>query len=215
MLSIWGLDPVDTNSKTFSKDSAAQGLQIFDLTDMAWKTEYDAKAGPYKTPQVVKDWYQQKRATCILGIYSANIPCSGTSSVTWNDPDLQSYFSAGLSASASPPTSTNPNRNHVGAIAGGVIGGIAVLCLLATLAYWLVLRRRVRRQPTNESHSESQSDLQLKEVDLSRSTGPEMSDDDTRYEADGGHAAWEADGHSRVELDSGQHRPELASPVIP
>ena len=60
MLSIGGVNPLDVNSKTMSSDTATQGLQIFDMTAMKWSNKYDAKAAPYVTPQVVKDWYQQK-----------------------------------------------------------------------------------------------------------------------------------------------------------
>ena len=55
MLSIGGVNPLDT--KTTSQDSAMHGLQIFDLTEMQWNDQYDAKAARYSTPQVVKDWY--------------------------------------------------------------------------------------------------------------------------------------------------------------
>ena len=60
MLSIGGRNPLDVNSNTISTDSATHGLQIFDMTKMRWSSKYDAEAAPYTTPQVVKDWYQQK-----------------------------------------------------------------------------------------------------------------------------------------------------------
>ena len=60
MLSIGGLNPLDQNTGTYSVDPMAQGLQIFDMTEMTWSSSYDAQAAPYTSPQVVKDWYQQK-----------------------------------------------------------------------------------------------------------------------------------------------------------
>lgn len=60
MLSVGGNNPLDANSETTSKDPMAQGLQIFDLSDMTWSSSYDAHAAPYTTPQVVKDWYNKQ-----------------------------------------------------------------------------------------------------------------------------------------------------------
>lgn len=60
MLSIGGLDPNDANLGSTSKDPIAQGLQIFDLTEMRWTSGYDAGAAPYQSPKVVKDWYNAK-----------------------------------------------------------------------------------------------------------------------------------------------------------
>ena len=37
-------------------DSWAQGLGVFDLTDLEWKASYDASGRTYQTPQVVKDY---------------------------------------------------------------------------------------------------------------------------------------------------------------
>lgn len=36
-----------------------QGFGVFDLTDMEWKSSYDADAGPYVTPDSVKSYTQQ------------------------------------------------------------------------------------------------------------------------------------------------------------
>ena len=48
MLSSGGLTPLDVNAKvTRPQGPMAQGLQIFDLTEMAWNSRYDANAAPY------------------------------------------------------------------------------------------------------------------------------------------------------------------------
>ena len=60
MLSIGGIDPNDANLGVISKDPIAQGLQVFDLTDMKWTSTYNAGAAPYQSPKVVKDWYDAK-----------------------------------------------------------------------------------------------------------------------------------------------------------
>ena len=60
MLSIGGLDPNDGTSSTPSKDTQSQGFAFFDLTNLAWETSFNASSPPYTSPQVVKDWYNNK-----------------------------------------------------------------------------------------------------------------------------------------------------------
>ena len=57
MLSIGGLDATYENDALKLIDPTPQGLEIFDLTNMTWSNQYDANAAPYKSPQVVKDYY--------------------------------------------------------------------------------------------------------------------------------------------------------------
>ena len=59
MIVTGGLNPTRENRSavTYGKDIWTQGIGIFDLTDMAWKDEYDVNAAPYKTPELVKSWY--------------------------------------------------------------------------------------------------------------------------------------------------------------
>lgn len=59
MLSVGGLDPNDQQAGP-SQDPLAQGLGVFDLTEMAWTSGYDANAASYQSPKVVKDWYNAK-----------------------------------------------------------------------------------------------------------------------------------------------------------
>ena len=42
-----------------SPDPWDQGIGIFDLTDMEWKSSYDPSAAAYVTPQLVKSYIQQ------------------------------------------------------------------------------------------------------------------------------------------------------------
>ena len=60
MLTIGGLDPLDAGKDTMSKDHETNGVGLFDMTNLTWIYEYDANATPYKTPQIVKDWYRVK-----------------------------------------------------------------------------------------------------------------------------------------------------------
>ena len=70
-----------------SQDHETNGLGLWDLTDLRWIDAYDADAAPYKTPQIVKDWYKEKYVAnrfnpirCILiDIRAAALhPSSGT-----------------------------------------------------------------------------------------------------------------------------------------
>ena len=60
MLTIGGLSPLDSGTDTMSQDHETNGLGLWDLTDLRWIDAYDADAAPYKTPNIVKDWYKEK-----------------------------------------------------------------------------------------------------------------------------------------------------------
>lgn len=64
LLTIGGTDPAVQEHYAIAYENAtdtfAQGLGIFDLTEMTWSDSYDAKAPAYKSPQVVTDYYRSK-----------------------------------------------------------------------------------------------------------------------------------------------------------
>lgn len=39
------------------EDDWANGIGVFDLTDLKWKDEYDPDAAVYMTPESVQKWY--------------------------------------------------------------------------------------------------------------------------------------------------------------
>lgn len=53
----------DQNSRK-DRDPWDNGLGIFDLTKLEWRSSYNASAAEYDSPQIVKDWYHQK---CVFG----------------------------------------------------------------------------------------------------------------------------------------------------
>lgn len=69
MLSIGGLDANTVNDGKDLIDPIAQGLEIFDLTEMTWSSQYDANALPYTTPKVVKDYYSVKYDRSFSNLY--------------------------------------------------------------------------------------------------------------------------------------------------
>ena len=148
MLSIGGHPFIDNNLGIYSRDPFLQGLGIFDMTDLQWKSKYDAGAEDYKTPRVIKDWYRE----------------NGSSPEKWNDPAVQRFFekagttapgssSAGTISPSLSPTSTNPaaaspsnsSTSKKGAIAGGVVGGVGGVALIAGLAFLILRRKRKQR----------------------------------------------------------------------
>ncbi|MCJ1387287.1 hypothetical protein MMC18_000128 [Xylographa bjoerkii] len=129
LLSIGGSNFAVTNSNlsTSHKDIFAQGLGVFDLTDMVWLSSYDPNAPSYQTPQMVKDF-----------VNTSPTPSS------WSSPQLAQLFSktraiSTPSASAFPKASSTPTA----AIAGGVVGGVVALILLI-LTGWCFWRRQRR-----------------------------------------------------------------------
>ena len=60
MLTIGGLSPLDDGTNTMSQDHEPNGLGLWDMTNLRWLGAYDVDALPYKTPQIVKDWYEAK-----------------------------------------------------------------------------------------------------------------------------------------------------------
>ena len=74
----------------------------------------------------------------------------------WQNDQFKSFFPEGLSkpASKTPQPSSAASTNNTGAIAGGVIDGVAAAVILATLA-WLYVRKRRRRQQPVELKEET------------------------------------------------------------
>ena len=145
MLSIGGHPFVDNNLGIYTPDPFAQGLGIFDMTALQWKSEYDANAEEYKTAAIIKDWYRE----------------NGSSPENWNDPAVQRLFEkpstttpgspAGTIYPSPSPTSTtlaaspsNFRNSNDGAIAGYVLAGFGGIALIAGIALWI--RRREHNQ---------------------------------------------------------------------
>lgn len=62
------------------QDPWANGISVFDCSEMVWKDNYDPAAGPYTTPQMVKQYYTS----------NPRYPSS-----FGNDPELRSWFVRG------------------------------------------------------------------------------------------------------------------------
>ncbi|KAH7061333.1 hypothetical protein B0J12DRAFT_290870 [Macrophomina phaseolina] len=138
----------DNNNNTYrweNPDPWTQGLGIFDMTAMEWSDGYDADAGVYESPQVVKDWYADNSnaelewsSDTVRALFSRTTT-TNTSTSASGSATTASYV-ATSSAAVSPEDDTDSTKSSTGAIAGGVIGGIAGLALMGlAIFFW---RRR-------------------------------------------------------------------------
>jgi hypothetical protein len=148
LLSVGGTDGfLGFPNSLLDPDPWRNGLGVFDMSRMVWSDRYAADAAPYESPSVVTEWYSQ----------------GGAKSVAWVNPEVEKLFAEAAPpsndpnqtkpppgspspsdpASTPPPISSSPN---IGAIVGGVIGGLAVLGIIAFAAYWF--RRSKARDNT-------------------------------------------------------------------
>ncbi|KAF5574015.1 kelch repeat [Fusarium pseudoanthophilum] len=131
MLSIGG-NNWGKNEGWKDKDPWTQGIGILDLPSLTWSGEYNAEAEGYKLPKVVKDWYENG------------------DEVEWDNRKVEKLFASMSSTTPrstdGPDSDTDPEKSSpipVGAIAGGVVGGVAVI--VAIVGVWLWMRRRKRK----------------------------------------------------------------------
>jgi Kelch motif len=139
MVVVGGIDmgsPPGSNASSW--DPWTNGINIFNLSAMRWEDRYEANDTIYQTPSVVRDWYTRE------GPYPS-----------WDSRAVESLF---VSATALAPVSTSnpsmppPGRStNTGAIAGGVIGSIASLVVIAFVAQYILKKRRQRGQ-NNDYH---------------------------------------------------------------
>ncbi|KAL8819020.1 MAG: hypothetical protein Q9223_002473 [Gallowayella weberi] len=136
-------DDVQRSMFNTTADPFAQGLGIFNMTSLAWEHHYTATAPPYKQSDLVKN------------LYRAN-PQNGSQFSTAGLKELfqTTHFAPPADDRAAPPSSKNstatiPTRKpNVGAIAGGVVGGVAGLaCIAATFLFF-----HRRRTSTRSKH---------------------------------------------------------------
>lgn len=136
MIIIGGLDGLAYN-RSFSRDPWKNGINVFNLNNMEWESNYDPHAPAYKTPSMITNYIQNSEPLPRL----------------WDYQQVQQLFEATHSSHASPPspsssespTTSSPRKSSINAIVGGVVGGIAGLAC-TTLIGWFVLRMRRKRQ---------------------------------------------------------------------
>ncbi|KAF6823127.1 kelch repeat protein [Colletotrichum musicola] len=104
-------------------DTFPKGLGVFDMTDLIWKDSYDAGAA---------ETTSRMHSICLLGNRGV---------ADFKDHGLKDLFN---SSRSQEPSDSKETQLPVGAIAGGVVGGVSLVALV--LAVILILRRRRKRR---------------------------------------------------------------------
>ncbi|KAJ4419550.1 hypothetical protein N0V85_000960 [Neurospora sp. IMI 360204] len=138
-----------------TQDPFPQGLGLFNMTAMSWVKDYTyhADAQPYKSPQVVEDWYKN----------NTNLSFA----MPWSSMEVKDMFLAKPvlfnNSNSNSTTSVGSNKtttssNKVGSIAGGVVGAFIGTAILLSLIYYLWIGKQT---PTSlmelGSHEDSPS----------------------------------------------------------
>ncbi|KAH6855347.1 hypothetical protein B0I37DRAFT_300406 [Chaetomium sp. MPI-CAGE-AT-0009] len=125
-------------------DPAPQGLLLFDMTEMKWKDSYDATAAAYERPTVIQNWYNNGSFDAVE--WSSDVVRNMFASKSTTDPGSTSSSSPSPSSTGAGSES-EPSSTPVGAIAGGVVGGVAGIAIIAGIV-WLIMRRRGKTDPS-------------------------------------------------------------------
>ncbi|KUJ23150.1 uncharacterized protein LY89DRAFT_679956 [Mollisia scopiformis] len=138
MISIGGIPDQDQLPANWF-DPWTNGMQIFDMTELFWTDSYNASAAEYEAPDVVKQFYSTNN----------RYPAS------WVDPKLADIFqtsttdSGNSTSSGSSTTSSSSapasHTSKTGPVVGGIVGGVAVLGIVAGSLVWYLKRKRQLR----------------------------------------------------------------------
>ncbi|OAP64681.1 hypothetical protein AYL99_00653 [Fonsecaea erecta] len=173
MVSIGGRLPSSLKALGAEQDPWTSGLGVFDMTDFEWADHYDAAAAAYESPDVVKQYYSDSYEEptwsdpTLATIFAFTPPAnSSTNSSTSSSGSGSSSDSSGGGGSGSgggdSPTATSSlsgaRKGHGGAIAGGVIGGVALLAVILGLWYWVAIRRKRKARAEFAAVTDSESD---------------------------------------------------------
>uniref|UniRef100_A0A8H7TWG5 Kelch repeat protein n=1 Tax=Bionectria ochroleuca TaxID=29856 RepID=A0A8H7TWG5_BIOOC len=119
-------------------DPWGNGLGILDLTELKWKNDYNASAPEYDSPDVIKEWYADAaREQPTWASDSIKAMFSTSSDNTDNN---QNNTNSTTDNSDGQSTESTGGGTNVGAIAGGTVGGVALIALIA-FAIWFFRRR--------------------------------------------------------------------------
>ncbi|KAF2036777.1 hypothetical protein EK21DRAFT_83707 [Setomelanomma holmii] len=122
-------------------DWEVKGVAVWELSTLTWGSVFMSNLSNFQVPQKV------------LTLTNGTVNGSATvkdPTLAWTDPGLETVF-----ATRRKNTLTGGTKKHnTGAIAGGVVGGIAGLALIAALGFFL-LRRHRRKHGPHELHNTS------------------------------------------------------------
>ncbi|KAH6668553.1 hypothetical protein F5X68DRAFT_236570 [Plectosphaerella plurivora] len=130
LLTWGGLTFGEWNDTYLERDPWRQGLKIFDLNTFEWPPGYNAQASPYKAHSKVVA--ARSTPAVLASDVREFFETNGTEPPSENDPE---------------PSSTTP----VGAIVGGVVGGVALIAIAAAIWFFVSRRRRTRTRSTPDA----------------------------------------------------------------
>lgn len=127
----------DTQNSMSTKDPWSQGIGIFDLSNLEWADHHSAHSAPYEQSDPVKQHYAESGQSYISDLDSSVATLMKTTHFnhTVADSPTNSINTSNSTVALSKSTNT-------GAIAGGVVGGIAALCIIAAIVFFTLRRRR-------------------------------------------------------------------------
>lgn len=158
MISIGGTQDPSPNgvSPTKVQDAWTSGMKILDLTALTWADDYDANAKAYERPDVVNTYYDENTGypkvwgdPAVEAIFktdrSLKVTAPASPTTTGSNADPTSPGAGGSGTTGSPDSTTTEKKStNTGAIAGGVVGGVAGLALVGLAAFFW--RRRTAQK---------------------------------------------------------------------
>lgn len=147
LVSVGGVDP----SQSRTKDSWRYGIGILDMTELRWKSGFNHTAPAYARPDLVNNFYKTNPAAPSWNsdaVQVAFAALDGSPASTASQPTSSAtgitVETIGASSETPGKDSNSGSSTNVGAIAGGVVGGVAVLIVL--IVSWFILKRRRKRR---------------------------------------------------------------------
>jgi len=163
MVTYGGVPSAKEEGDNDACDQENYGLRLFDMSKLAWTKRYDGPAAAgknvYAVPKILYDVIGGNEQ----GGATRTAPVAG-----FETPSMASLFQrsrpSGTSTSPSTPndtgtTASTKKKTNIGAIAGAVIGGLAVLAIILVGVLCLLKRKR---KPTAVEHPTA---TQIYEVD--------------------------------------------------
>ncbi|OBT84970.1 hypothetical protein VE02_06663 [Pseudogymnoascus sp. 03VT05] len=159
MISIGGTQDPSPNgvSAVDTQDAWTSGMKILDLTALTWADDYDANAKAYERPDVVNTYYDENTGypkvwgdPALETIFKTDrslkvtVPASPTTTSGTADPTSPGADGTGTGTGSPGSTTSGKKSVNTGAIAGGVVGGVAGLALVGLAAFFW--RRRTAQK---------------------------------------------------------------------
>ncbi|KAJ4420459.1 hypothetical protein N0V82_004336 [Gnomoniopsis sp. IMI 355080] len=153
ILTIGGVDSSAISSSSsyeaaFSTpDQFKQGLAIFDMSTLSFKSSYTSGL------------YQYAMSDTVQNYYDTNDRDADFSTTSLKNLFAVEHFNTTTANATTTNASTTPSKSNTGVIIGGVVGGVALVALVAGLAFFLFRRRRRRAQAAKVASKEADSYL--------------------------------------------------------